>query len=299
MKNVLFATAALLLAALPSMAAGIDVVTTTPELAALAHEIGGNLVSVQSLAHPEANYHQIDAKPSDVVKVARAEVFVRCGMDLDMWADSLIASARNPKVSPGGPGYVDASARMRKQQVPAGGINGASGDVHPMGNPHYWYDPKNGVVAAYEILLALRKVDPAHASTYDANYSHFSAEINTKLAGWEQKLAPYKGHSFVAYHEEWVYFAQRFGLREFGFLEPKPGIAPSGGHVTALGQQMKAGGCKAIILGSIYSRRYADLIAKTTGAQVSVVPYSVGGMGTHTYIEYIDAIVDGFKKALD
>jgi zinc/manganese transport system substrate-binding protein len=298
MKNILLTATALLIAALPSFA-GVDVVTTTPELAALAKEVAGNLASVQSLARPEANYHQIDAKPSDVVKVARAEVFVRCGMDLDQWADGLLGSARNSKVSPGGPGYVDASARMRKQQVPAGGINGASGDVHPMGNPHYWYDPKNGVVAAYEILLALRRVDPAHAAAYDANYSRFSAEITSKLAGWERQLAPFKGHGFVAYHEEWVYFAQRFGLTEFGFLEPKPGIAPSGGHVTALGQRMKSGGCKAIVLGSIYSRRYADLIAKNTGAQVSVVPYSVGGMGTRTYIEYIDAIVAGFRKALD
>ena len=298
MKNLLFATAALLLAALPSFA-GIDIVTTTPELAALAREVGGSLVNIQSLARPEANYHMIDAKPSDVVKVARAEVFVRCGMDLDQWADGLIASARNPKIAPGGAGYVDASARMRKQQVPSGGINGASGDVHPMGNPHYWYDPKNGVVAAYEILLALRKADPKNAAAYDANYSKFSAEITSKLAGWQKELAPFKGHGFVAYHEEWVYFAQRFGLTEFGFLEPKPGIPPSGGHVTALSQKMKAEGCKAIILGSIYSRRYADLIARQSGAKVSIVPYSVGGMGTHNYVEYIDAIVTGFRKALN
>ena len=298
MKHLILAAATLLLTALPSLA-GVDVVATTPELAAIAREVGGSLVSVESLARPESNYHQIDAKPSDVVKVARATVFVRCGMDLDQWADGLIASARNPRIAPGGAGYVDASARMRKQQVPAGGINGASGDVHPAGNPHYWYDPRNGVVAAYEILLALRKIDPKNAAAYDANYGRFSAEINSRLAGWQKELAPYKGHTFVAYHEEWVYFAQRFGLEEFGFLEPKPGIAPSGGHVAALGQKMKSEGCKAIVLGSIYSRRYADLIAKQSGAKVSVVPYSVGGMGTRSYVEYIDAIVTGFRKALN
>lgn len=276
----------------------MDVITTTPELAAIAREVGGNFITVSSLAKPEANYHQIDAKPSDVVRVAHADVFIRCGMDLDMWADALLGSARNTKVQKGAPGYVDASARVRKMEVPTGGINGASGDVHAAGNPHYWFDPKDAVVVAYEILLALRTVDKAHAAAYDANYKRFSDEITARLAGWERTLAPFKGQSFVAYHDEWVYFATRFGLTSFGFLEPKPGIPPSGGHVTDLVQRMKASRVRAVVMGSIYSTKYADLVAREAGGKVSVVPYSVGGMGTRTYFDYIDAIVAGFAKAL-
>lgn len=276
----------------------MEIITTTPELAAIARELCGNLATVSSLAKPEANYHQIDAKPSDVVKVSHADVFVRCGMDLDMWADALLGSARNSKVQRGAVGYVDASARVRKLEVPTGGINGASGDVHAAGNPHYWFDPKDAVVVAYEILLALLAADKAHASAYNANYKRFSEEINARMAGWERTLAPFKGHGFVAYHDEWVYFATRFGLTQFGFLEPKPGIPPSGGHVTDLIQKMKASRVRAVVLGSIYSTKYADLIAKEAGAKVTIVPYSVGGMGTRTYFDYINTIVEGFAKAL-
>lgn len=276
----------------------MEIITTTPELAAITRELVGNLASVTSLAKPETNYHQVDAKPSDVVKVARADLFVRCGMDLDMWADALLGSSRNAKVQRGAPGYVDASARVRKLEVPTGGINGASGDVHAAGNPHFWFDPKDAVVVAYEILLALLAVDKAHGNTYNANYKRFTDEITARLAGWEKTLAPFKGQGFVAYHDEWVYFATRFGLNQFGFLEPKPGIPPSGGHVTDLIQRMKASKVRAVVLGSIYSTKYADLIAREAGGKVAVVPYSVGGLGTRTYFEYLDAIVNGFAKAL-
>ena len=276
----------------------MEIITTTPELAAITRELIGNLANVTSLAKPEANYHQVDAKPSDVVKVARADVFVRCGMDLDMWADALLASARNGKVQRGAAGYVDASARVRKLEVPTGGINGASGDVHAAGNPHYWFDPKDAVVVAYEILLALLAVDKAHATAYNANYKRFSDEISSRMAGWERTLAPFKGQGFVAYHDEWIYFATRFGLTPFGFLEPKPGIPPSGGHVTDLVQRMKASKVRAVVMGSIYSTKYADLVAKEAGGKVAVVPYSVGGMGTRNYFDYLNAIVEGFAKAL-
>lgn len=300
MNKMLFATLAIAgLAgfARPSVAA-VDVVTSTPELAAIAREVGGNLVSVQSLARPDADYHRVDAKPTDVVKIARADVFVRIGMDMDMWADALLNSARNSKVARGAVGYVDASSRIRRQDVPTGSISGASGDVHAAGNPHYWLDPKNGIVIAYEIDLALRGVDPKNAATYDANYARFAADINKRLAGWERDLAPFKGKPVVAYHDEWVYFYTRFGLREFGYLEPKPGIPPSGGHISSLMSRMKSSGVKAVIVPSIYSLRYAELLKKEDAATVSVVPYSVGSLGTKTYADYIDTIVAGFRKAL-
>ena len=123
-------------------------------------------------------------------------------------------------------------------------------------------------------------------------------EITARLVGWAKALAPFKGHGFVAYHDEWIYFATRFGLTPFGFLEPKPGIPPSGGHVTDLIQRMRASKVRAVVMGSIYSTKYADLIAKEAGGKVAVVPYSVGGMGTRNYFDYMDAIVNGFAKVL-
>jgi ABC-type Zn uptake system ZnuABC Zn-binding protein ZnuA len=167
-----------------------------------------------------------------------------------------------------------------------------------LGNPHYWLDPANAKVIAYQIDLALRRVDPANAAAYDANYARFSADVDRRLAQWVRELAPYKGKAVVAYHEEWVYFLDRFGLKGFGYLEPKPGIPPSPAHVSALINRMKSAGVKAVIVPSIYPTRFADLVARETGGTVSVVPYSVGARGTRDYFDYIDAIVDGFRKAL-
>jgi zinc/manganese transport system substrate-binding protein len=278
--------------------AALDVVTTTPELAAITREVGGDLVKVTSLAKPNQDYHRIEAKPTDVVKVKNADVFIRVGLDLDMWADAVMNAARNAQVQPGGKGYVDAGRLIRRMEVPTTNISGASGDVHVYGNPHYWLAPGNAKVVAYEIDLALRAVDPKNATTYDANYSRFSAEIDKRLAGWKQDLAPYQGRPVVAYHDEWVYFLNQFGLKAFGYLEPKPGIPPSGSHVNSLIAAMKRDNVKAVILMSIYPTRFGDLISREAGGKVSVVPYSVGSLGTTDYFSYMDAIVSGFKKAL-
>ena len=187
----------------------------------------------------------------------------------------------------------------RKKEVPSANISGASGDIHVYGNPHYWVSPSSAKVIAYEIDLGLRGVDPKNAATYDANYARFAAELDKRIAGWKAQLAPYAGKAVVAYHDEWVYFLDQFGLKAFGYLEPKPGIPPSGGHVQNLIAAMKRDNVKGVIIPSIYPTRFGDLVAKETGGKVSVVPYSVGSMGTTDYFSYIDAIVNGFKKALE
>ncbi len=303
-KNTLPFVAALSALALATLAAtrpasaAVNVVTTTPELAAIAREVGGGLVSIQSLAKPDQDYHKIEARPSDVVKVARADVFVKLGMDLDQWADALIGSARNARVASGGAGYVDASRLIRKKEVQQHSISGASGDIHPAGNPHYWLDPENGKVIAYEILLALRNVDGKNARTYDANYQKFSAAVDEHMAKYRQQMAPFKNKPVVAYHEEWVYFMDRFGLNSFGFLEAKPGLPPSAAHVSTLISRMRSAGVKAVIVPSIYPTRYPNFVAQSVGGRVAVVPYSVGVRGTKTYLDYLDAIVDGFRTAL-
>ena len=286
-----------LAAARPAWAA-VNVVTTTPELAAITREVGGDLVSVQSLAKPDQDYHKIEARPTDVVKVARADVFVKLGMDLDQWADALLGSARNPRVASGGAGYVDASRLIRKKEVQGHSISGASGDIHPAGNPHYWLDPENGKVIAYQILLALRTVDSKNARAYDANYQKFLAAVDQRMAKYRQQMAPFKNKPVVAYHEEWVYFLDRFGLNDFGYLEPKPGLPPSASHVSTLIGRMRSAGVKAVIVPSIYPTRYPNFIAQSVGGRAVVVPYSVGVRGTKTYLDYMDAIVDGFRTAL-
>ena len=276
----------------------VRVVCTLPELAAVAREVGGEHISVTSLAKPDQNYHQIDPRPSDVIRVRDADVLIRAGMDLDMWVDSLVNAARNGKVEKSGRGYVDASRLIRKLEVPGSQITGASGDIHVYGNPHYWFDPGDAKVIAYEIDLALRDNDPKNAKAYDENYRRFTTGIDKRMVTWKAQLAPYRGHNVVAYHDEWVYFLDRFGLRAFGFLEPKPGIPPSASHVNNLIARMKSAGVKAVVVPSIYPEGFSDLLKRSAGAHVVRVPYSVGSMGTRDYFSYMDKIVSGFGQAL-
>lgn len=292
---ILMALAAAL--AVPA-AAKVNVVASTPELGSIAKMIGGANVSVVSLARVNQDYHKVEARPSDVTQVSRADLLIRIGMDLDLWVDALIRAARNSRVSEGGRGYVDASAMIRRMDVPSERVTGASGDIHAQGNPHFWLDPGNAKVIAYQILLGLRRVDAKNASSYDAAYKKFTAEIERRMKGWKDTLAPFRGRSVVAYHDEWVYFCQRFGLKEFGFLEPKPGIPPSGGHISSLISRMKQGKAKSIIVPSIYPMKFPEMVAKETGAKIARVPYSVGSVGTKDYFGYMDAIVNGIARAL-
>ncbi|MBI3945060.1 MAG: zinc ABC transporter substrate-binding protein [Armatimonadetes bacterium] len=292
------ALAAGLIAAAGSAHAATDVVATTPELAAIAREVGGGKVSVHSLARPNQDYHRVDARPSDVARVGKADVFIRVGMDFDLWADALLAAAHNRKVSPGGPGYVDASERIRRLEVPTERITGASGDIHAMGNPHYYYDPGCGKVIAYNILLGLRRAAPEDAGTFDANYKAFTAKVDDAMQRWQRALAPYKGMPVVTYHKNWVYFFNRYGLREFGTLEPKPGIPPSPAHLNRLIEAMKREKVAAIVVETVYGKKFPEFVAREAGARLAWAPYSVGVMDTHDYIGMIDKIVAAFKDAL-
>lgn len=278
--------------------AAVQVVATTPELAAIAREIGGDKVTVYSLARPNQDYHRVEARPSDVARVSQADLFIRIGMDFDLWADALLASAHNKKVSPGGPGYVDASERIKRLEVPTERITGASGDIHAMGNPHYYYDPGCGKVVAYNILMGLRRVAPEDAKTFDANYRAFVEKVDAAMQRWQRDLAPYKGQPVVTYHKNWVYFFNRFGLREFGTLEPKPGIPPSPSHLKQLIDSMKRSHVKAMVVETVYGKKFPEFVARETGARLAWAPYSVGVMGTRDYIDLIDKIVAAFKEAL-
>jgi len=281
-----------------SAAAAIDIVAATPELADIAKQVGGDKVSVYSIGKPDHDYHMIEPRPSDVSRIARAEMIVRVGMDLDLWLDALINAAGNPRVRKGAPGYVDASVGIRKLEVPREQITGASGDIHVYGNPHYFYDPENGKIIAHNILEGLIRVSPAGKSYFERNYERFARDIDSRLDKWQKALAPYKGKRVVTYHKSAVYFLRRFGLKDFGQLEPKPGIPPSASHVSDLIRRMKAEHVTAMAIESIYPRRFPDLIQRETGVKYVVVPYSVGSLGTKSYQDLIDMWVTRYKDAL-
>jgi len=280
-----------------AQARSINIVAATPELAAIAQEVGGNKATVHSVARPNQDYHRVEARPTDVAYIGHADLFVRVGLDFDLWADALVAAAKNPKVAKGGVGYVDASEGVTRIEVPVGQITGASGDIHVWGNPHYYYDPVYAKRIAYNILAGLHRVDPGDADTFNDNYKSFSAKIDAAMPRWKRQLAGCAGKPVVTYHKDLDYFLRRFGIGDFGNLEPKPGIPPSPSHVSELIKQMKAKNVKSMVILSVYPERYPSFIARETGARLEWAPYSVGVDGTKDYVGFIDKITQAFDKA--
>jgi ABC-type Zn uptake system ZnuABC Zn-binding protein ZnuA len=272
--------------------AAISVITTDTTLADIAKRVGGNRVTVESLARPTDDPHAVEPRPSMVVKLSKAQVFARIGMDLDMWADSLIERAGNSQVAKGGKGYADCSVNLKVQEIPPAKLDPSMGDVHVYGNPHYLMDPANGILAAGNIAAALIRVDPSGYETYHNNFIAFGEEVKKRLAGWSAQLAPFRGNLITTYHRSWVYFMTRFGLKEFGTIEPKPGIQPSAGHVNDLVREMKSDKVKLMLIESFRSHRYPDLIAQQTGAKAVYVPLAVGADPEATdYFKLFDVIV--------
>jgi ABC-type Zn uptake system ZnuABC Zn-binding protein ZnuA len=283
--------------ATPALAV-ITVVTATPDLADIAKQVGGDRVTVSSVARPNQDLHMIEPRPSDVLRIKRADLVVRVGMDLDLWMDALLNAAANSRVNRGAPGYVDASVGIRKLEVPREQITGASGDIHVYGNPHYWLDPLNGEIISANILEGLKRVSPADANYFERNRKRFVADLHAAVQRWQEKLGPYQGRKIVIYHDAWPYFVHRFNLKVLGCIEPKPGIPPTASHIASLIAQIKAEKQPVVIADAAY---YPDKAAKTiaarTGARFMVIPSSVGGVkGADDYISLFDRIVDSLAN---
>lgn len=288
--NAVFAAAGMLWAT--ASWAQLKVITVDTNLADIARQVGGSRVTVESLTRGNDDPHHVDPRPSMVVKLARADVFVRMGMDLDMFADALLDRCGNRKVQRGGKGYVDCSGGIKPLEVPAGRLDPSMGDIHAFGNPHYLLDPANGVVAAAAITGALIRVDTGNRAEYEARLNAFRQQVAAGLKRWRQQLQPMRGVNLVLYHRTWVYFTQRFGFREYDAIEPKPGIPPSPGHVQGLIARMKKDGVRILLFEPFRDRRYAEKIRSETGARLVVAPIAVEAEpGVTSYIGLFDRIV--------
>ena len=280
-------------------AAKVNAVAANQDLAWVTQTIGGNQVSVDYFAASNQDPHQIEPRPSQVARLARANLLVRIGMDLDLWLDSLIRAAANSNVSPGGKGYVDASQGLRALEVPTGKLDPSKGDIHVYGNPHYMYAPSNIRLVATNVLNGLKRVDPKNAATYDANFNTFMGKVAAAIPGWKAKMAPYKGKQVVTYHKSLIYFLNEFGLKELDNVEPKPGLEPTPGHVNSVAQEMKGADVKVILAESFRPRRFSDLLARQSGGTVVVLPGGIGAeKGEDDYFSFIDALVNRVSAAL-
>ena len=293
------ALAALILGVAGPAQAKVDVVAANQDLAWFTRAIGGNRVSVEYLASSNQDPHSVDPRPSQVARLSRADAVVRIGMDLDLWFEPLIRAAGNSKITRGGKGYIDASRGIKALEVPSGKLDPSQGDIHVYGNPHYLYGPSQADTVADNIRDGLKRVDPSGTAAYDAGYSAFAAKLTEALKGWRARLAGERGKSVVTYHKSLIYFLSDFGLRQFDEVEPKPGLEPTAGHIAGVARGMKASGVKAILTESWRGRRFPELLARQSGAQVVVLPGGIGAQkGVDDYFELIGSWVDRVAAAL-
>jgi zinc/manganese transport system substrate-binding protein len=293
------ASAALTASAAPAYAA-LNVVTTTEDLAAIAREVGGDKIKVESLSRGYQDPHFVEAKPSFVLKLHGADLLIVVGRELEIgWLPPLNTQARNAKVQPGAEGYLDASLTAKILEIPTGQITRAMGDVHPAGNPHYWLDPDNGKRIAKAIQAKLSSMDSANAAYYAQREEDFEKRVSAADKGWMATMGPYKGVKIVTYHRSWPNFADHFGLDVMGYVEPKPGIPPSPSHTLDLIKAMKEQNVKIILVEPYFDTKTPNSIARETGAKVLVLPPSVGGVPQVTdYIKLFDFDVKQIADAI-
>ncbi len=256
----------------------LKVVTSTTDLLYIAEQVGGNRIEGKHISEGYQDPHFVEAKPSFVLDLRRADVWAFVGLDLEIgWMSLLLNGARNPKIKPGAPGYVDVSKAIPVIDVPSGAVDRSQGDVHPLGNPHYWLDPDNGKRIARLFRDRFAELDPAGAGAYEKNLGAFEATLDRAAAEWAGARAALRGKPIVAWHTSWRYFAEYTGVDIVGFMEPKPGVPPSPSHLAGLIMTMKRRGAKVIIMEPYYDRKTADFVATKAGATVLVLPPSVGG----------------------
>ncbi len=320
----------------PSSDARLNVVATVPELGSLVREIGGDQVAVTVFAKGTEDPHFVEAKPSFVKMMSRADVFVQIGMGMEVgWAPVLLQQARNRQIVPGAPGYIDASTVIAPLQVASGTVNRSMGDVHPEGNPHYLLDPVQSLAVTQLIRDRLSGLSPSHKANFEARYADFHQRLGAGLVGeslaakydvaklallanhgkldaflesqgeldllggWLGRMRAYRGTRVVVDHNQWIYFAQRFGLNIAGMMEPKPGLPPTTRHLRVLIKDMRTQDVKLILLGAYFDPRHARFLAKHTDAKVVNMAHQVGARPeANDYFRMLDYNIQQIQTGL-
>jgi zinc/manganese transport system substrate-binding protein len=303
-KHFVLLFVALMFAPAAARAQGkLNVMTTTEDLASIAREVAGDHATVEAMARGYQDPHFVEAKPSFILKLQKADVLVVVGRELEIgWLPPLIQQSRNSKIQPGSAGYLDASQQASILEVPSGQVTRAMGDVHPLGNPHYWMDPENGKRVGKEIADKLSELRPNDKAFFQQKLGDFTARLDAAEKRWLAQMAPYKGTKVVTYHRSFPNFAERFGLDIIGYVEPKPGIPPSPQHTLDLINEMKRQNVKVMLIEPYFDLKTPNAIGRDTGAQVLVMPPSVGGVKEITdYFKLFDydinLLVDAIKKS--
>ena len=301
--KVLSLTLAVALVVVASLAGGTErklrVVTTIPDLTALAQAVGGDLADVETLTRGTQNAHEAEVRPTMMLKLRRADVLVENGLELDAWADIAVNGANNPNIVRGSAGRIDISRGLPILEVPTVRVDRSMGDVHPLGNPHYSLDPGFAPTITQNILEGFSRLAADGRPTFERNRQAFLDQLNEAMTRWTKTLEPFRGAKVVVYHPQWIYFLNRFGLVQAATLEDRPGIPASPGHLVRVIQQMKAERIKVIIVEPWNDRKLAERVAQEAGAKAIVLASMVGGVkGADSYIGAIDYNVNELSRAL-
>ncbi len=280
-------------------ASRLNIVTATEDLAALAREVGGDRIDVESIARGYQDPHFVEPKPSFLLKLQKADLLLVVGLQLEIgWLPPLITQSRNPKIQPSAPGYMDLSASAKIMEIPVGQVTRAMGDVHPLGNPHYWLDPDNGRRMAKAIADKLSQMDPSSAAGFAQRYAEFERHLTAAEKEWDQKMAPFRGQKVITYHRSWPNFCGRFGLVVVDYVEPKPGIPPTPSHTLDVINIMLREKINLILVEPYFDLRTPNSIAQKTGGEVVVLLPSVGGVKeVKDYFQLFDYDVNLLVKA--
>ena len=293
--------AAGLVAGLCPAASKLNVVTSTEDLAALGREVGGDHIAIDSIAKGYQDPHFVEPKPSFLLKLQKADLLAVVGLQLEIgWLPPLITQSGNPKIQVGANGYLDASQFAEILDVPQGTVTRAMGDVHPLGNPHYWLDPDNGRRIARGIAAKLGEMDPGDASYFQERFQDFDKRLSAAELKWDAEMKPYRGRKVVTYHRSFPNFAKHFGLEVIGYVEPRPGIPPTPSHTIEIIQQMKRENCKLVLVEPYFDLKTPQSIGREANAQVVVYLPSIGGEKQVTnYFELFDYDIGLLVKAFN
>ena len=277
----------------------LTVVTSTTDMGALAQEVGGDKINVESIAKGYQDPHFVEAKPSFLLKLRNADLLIVVGLQLEIgWLPPLITQSGNPRIQVGAPGYLDASQFAEILDIPTGQITRAMGDVHPLGNPHYWLDPDNGRRVARGIATKLGELDPPDSAYFQQRFQDFDKRLTAAEQKWDAEMAPFRGRKMVTYHNSFTNFAKRFHLDVIGYVEPRPGIPPTPTHTLDLIGLMKRENCKLVLVEPYFDLKTPNSIGSATGAKVLVYLPSVGGEKQVTnYFELFDYDIGLLTKA--
>lgn len=262
--------------------AALNVFACEPEWAALATEIGGDDVRVYAATTAQQDPHRIEARPSLIAQMRRADLVVCSGAELEAgWLPVLLREAGNPKVQPGQPGHVEATRFVALRDKPAS-LDRAQGDVHAAGNPHIHTDPRNIARVGAALAARMGELDPSRAAAHQRRWQAFSARWTAAIAGWEARAAPLKGMPVAVQHASFGYLVAWLGLREVATLEPRPGVDPSASHLARIAAQLQADPPRAVLRAAYQSPRPADWVAQRLGVPALTLPYTVGGSARAT-----------------